>query len=485
MRRIVLIHAALSALLLPASTQAQGFDAPVLYENDFLSADFHRSRRDAVRAALPVDAIAVLFGAPQRNRSNDVDYEYRQSSDFLYLTGTTEPGSALIMAPSGITVDGLRVQEVLFVPPRDPAHEVWEGRRFGTSRAMERLGVEMALEATRFEEVLGTLLSSGEHRVFHLPLPQGVEPRSELAGQISAFLEHTESVDVAEGNMNPHAEQAPAEDGPDGSTLRGVLDRLRTVKTEEEMILLQRAIDITAEAHREVMKQLEAGWAEYEIEALIEYTFKRNGAEYPGFPSIVASGENSVILHYGSNRKTTESGEVIVIDVGAEYHGYSADVTRTIPVDGAFSPEQRKIYELVYAAQEAGIEATQAGVSFRNPHAAATRVLLEGMAELGLIDGPTDLPGLRRFFMHGTSHYLGLDVHDVSGGGPMQPGTVITVEPGIYIPAAADIDPKWWNIGVRIEDDVLVTEAGPVILSTAAPRQIDEVEALMQGRPIS
>ena len=148
MRRIVLIHAALSALLLPASTQAQGFEAPVLYENDFLSADFHRSRRDAVRAALPPDAIAVLFGAPQRNRSNDVDYEYRQSSDFLYLTGTTEPGSALILAPSGITVDGLRVQEVLFVPPRDPAQEVWEGRRFGTSRAMEQLGVEMALEAT-------------------------------------------------------------------------------------------------------------------------------------------------------------------------------------------------------------------------------------------------------------------------------------------------------------------------------------------------
>jgi Xaa-Pro aminopeptidase len=172
----------------------------------------------------------------------------------------------------------------------------------------------------------------------------------------------------------------------------------------------------------------------------------------------------------------------VVIDIGAEYHGYTADVTRTVPVDGVYSPEQRAIYELVYRAQEAGIEATRAGSDFGAPHQAAAQVLATGLAELGLIPSPTDAQGLRRFFMHGTSHYLGLDVHDVGSRGPLQPGTVITVEPGLYVPAADDIDPKWWNIGVRIEDDVLVTDGDPVMLSADVPRQIDEVEALM-ARP--
>jgi Xaa-Pro aminopeptidase len=176
---------------------------------------------------------------------------------------------------------------------------------------------------------------------------------------------------------------------------------------------------------------------------------------------------------------------VVVIDIGAEFHGYTADVTRTIPIGGRYSPEQRAIYEIVYAAQEAGIQATQAGSAFYAPHQAAQQVLAEGLARLGLIASPNDQAGLRRFFMHGTSHYLGLDVHDVGSGGPMQPGTVITVEPGLYIAAAEDIDPKWWNIGVRIEDDVLVTANGPVLLSGAAPRRIDEIEALMGSRPVS
>jgi Xaa-Pro aminopeptidase len=273
-----------------------------------------------------------------------------------------------------------------------------------------------------------------------------------------------------------------AAEGSQGSALRAILSDLRMIKTDEEMTLLRRAIDITAEAHRAVMQQVEPGWAEYEIEALVEYTFKKEGAEHPGFPSIVGSGENAVILHYESNRRTTRPGDVVVIDIGAEYHGYTADVTRTVPVDGVYSPEQRAIYELVYRAQEAGIEATRAGSDFGAPHQAAAQVLATGLAELGLIPSPTDAQGLRRFFMHGTSHYLGLDVHDVGSRGPLQPGTVITVEPGLYVPAADDIDPKWWNIGVRIEDDVLVTDGDPVMLSADVPRQIDEVEALM-ARP--
>ena len=465
----------LAALLLPVGGAAQELDAPVRYEQDFPSAEFHRGRRAAVVERLPDGAVAVLLGAPTRTRSNDVSYEYRQASDLLYLTGTTEPGSALLLAPNGVEVDGRIVREVLFVPPRDPAQEVWLGRRFGTDRAMEQLGVELAVQSGRFAEVVAPLMADGARPVFRLPLPDGVEAGSSLAAQIETLVGRTESGRGA----GAHADVA-RQAGTDTTTLRLILDELRAVKAEEELALLRTAIDITADAHRAVMREVRPGWAEYQIEALVEYTFKRRGAEYPGFPSIVGSGENSVILHYETNRRSTEPGDLVVIDVGAEYHGYTADVTRTIPVSGAYTEEQRAIYDLVLRAQEAGIQATRAGNAFGQPHQAAAQVLARGLAALGLIASPTDLPGLRRFFMHGTSHYLGLDVHDVGTGGPLVPGTVITVEPGIYIAAADDIDPKWWNIGVRIEDDVLVTSGDPVVLSSSAPRAAEEVEALMR-----
>jgi Xaa-Pro aminopeptidase len=243
------------------------------------------------------------------------------------------------------------------------------------------------------------------------------------------------------------------------------------------MVPLKRAIDITVEAQREAMRSLTPGMHEYEAQALIEYVFARNGSEYPGFPSIVGSGENTVILHYESNRRRTQPGDLVLMDIGAEVHGYTADVTRTVPVSGTFSPEQKAIYEIVLRAQDAGIQASRAGSPFGAPHQAAARVLAAGLAQLGLITSPTDAEGLRRFFMHGTSHYLGLDVHDVGAYGPLEAGTVITVEPGIYIAPAPDIDRKWWNIGVRIEDDVLITAQ---LLSGGAPRTVAEIEALMR-----
>jgi Xaa-Pro aminopeptidase len=534
-RRNAVVWSFLGVLLVsPSTVPAQQHDAPVRYEDDYLGADFHRSRRDLVRQLLPDNGVAFVFGAATRNRSNDVSYEYRQSSDFLYLTGSEEPGSVLLIAPGGIRVDGRTVREVLFVPPRDPAEEVWTGRRFGTERAMSQLGLELAVESTRFDEIVVPLLRDRTKQIHHVEIPDAPESGSELERQLEVFLAHVRPLTVPSQTpasqvalalvAGPQAyerlKRAPVTAGtafPDstlgalaeafitsrtydewarhrttllagrseGTALRLALDDVRTTKTDEEMTLLQRAIDITVEAHREVMRQVEPGWTEYQIEALVEYTFKRNGSEQPGFPSIVGSGENSTILHYETNRRTTEPGDVVVIDIGAEYHGYTADVTRTIPLSGRYSAEQRAIYEIVYAAQEAGIRASRANADFRAPHNAATQVLAEGLARLGLISGPSDMTGLRRFFMHGTSHYLGLDVHDVGTYGPLTPGTVITVEPGIYIAASEDIDPKWWNIGVRIEDDVLITDAEPVILSAGAPRQIDEVEALMRSRPVS
>jgi Xaa-Pro aminopeptidase len=336
---------------------------------------------------------------------------------------------------------------------------VWDGRRFGAERAQRELGVALALDYTRLPEVLGPLLTDSSKRFFHLPIPVGVEAGSPLAEQITML-----------GRAGSR----------DGEALRTTLDRLRTIKTAEEMVPLKRAIDITVEAQREAMRSLTPGMHEYEAQALIEYVFARNGSQYPGFPSIVGSGENTVILHYESNRRRTQPGDLVLMDIGAEVHGYTADVTRTVPVSGTFSPEQKAIYEIVLRAQNAGIQASRAGSPFGAPHQAAARELAAGLAQLGLITGPTDANGLRRFFMHGTSHYLGLDVHDVGAYGPLEAGTVITVEPGIYIAPAPDIDRKWWNIGVRIEDDVLITAEGPQLLSGGAPRTVAEIEAVMR-----
>lgn len=508
-------------------------EAPARYDDDLLAPEFHRGRRAAVLEALPEDAVAVLLSAPERRRENDVLYEYRQDSDLYYLTGAHEPGTALAIAPAGIDVDGERVTELLFVPPRDSDAEVWTGRRLGPDMAMRELAVEKAVSYERFDQILGTALA--RRRLYHLPLAEGIPEGSTLAAQADFLRQRGRILELPPGpeagvirrllaaeseeemaalrraagwavsrlagDGGAEAERAreiaaaflaagtavewrswrEAElDGQaDGGRLRARLDQLRAVKTPEELALLRRAIGITDEAHREAMRAVEPGMHEYEVEAVVEYVFRLGGAEHPGFPSIIGSGENSVILHHERNRRRMEAGDVVVIDVGAEYHGYSADVTRTIPVSGVFSPEQRAIYELVLRAQREAIAAARAGSSFSAPHRAAQRVLLEGMLRLGLV---RDEEELERFFMHGTSHYLGLWVHDVGSYGALEPGNVITVEPGIYIAPAADVDPKWWNIGVRIEDDVLITAEGPVVLS-AAPSEPDEIEALMQEPP--
>jgi Xaa-Pro aminopeptidase len=218
---------------------------------------------------------------------------------------------------------------------------------------------------------------------------------------------------------------------------------------------------------------------EYQAQALVEFVFMKNGARGPGFPSIVGAGENSCILHYITNRKPLESHDLMVVDIGAEYHGYTADVTRTMPVNGKYSPEQRKIYELVQKAQQAGVEVCKPGVGFREPHKVATEIISKGLVDLGIIKEAQEV---RKYFMHGTSHYLGLDVHDPGTYELLEENMVITVEPGIYIAENSDCDPKWWNIGVRIEDDILITATGYENLSTCVPRNISEIEKLMQEK---
>jgi len=505
---------------------ASALDAPARYAEDRLSTEFHRGRREAVLEALPEDAVAVILSAPTRQRSNDVDYQYRQSNSLYYLTGMTEPGTVLLLVPGGADVEGRRVREILIVPERDPATEAWDGRRLGAERAMGELGVDVAVGTSRFREVVDPLLET--RRAYVLPWPQGVVERSEIGVQLAYLRDRIPVLEVAPGRLGSlqramlrvgddlaydrmigtlervggletlreteaadmtraflEAGNAGAwlawkdenlSDYADATLLESILVDLREVKTEEELTFLQKAIDITAAAHREAFRSIEPGLREYEVEAVIEYVYHREGAEYPGFPSIVGSGENSIILHYQSNRRTMEDGDVVVMDIGAEYRGYSADVTRTVPVSGRFSQPQEQIYRSVLEAQEAAIAAAVPGASFQELNAAASAVLADQLEQLGLISGPGEL---RRFLPHGVSHYLGLDVHDVGNYGPLRPGTVITIEPGIYVPPTEGVDEQWWNIGVRIEDDILITEDGPVVLSKKAPKTIEEIEALM------
>jgi Xaa-Pro aminopeptidase len=266
-------------------------------------------------------------------------------------------------------------------------------------------------------------------------------------------------------------------DYADGLLLDSILTELREVKTEEELRFLQTAIDITAEAHREALRALEPGLYEYQIEAVIEYAFHRGGAEHAGFPSIVGSGPNATVLHYNSNRRRMEEGDLVVMDIGAEYRGYTADVTRTAPVGGRFTEAQRQIYESVLAAQAAAIARVRVGATLTELNEAASEVLARRLIELDIIDDPGEV---RRFLPHGVSHYLGLDVHDVGSYGPLPAGAVVTVEPGLYLPPASDLDERWWNIGVRIEDDVLVTDSGPAVLSGAAPKSVEAIESMMR-----
>ena len=515
----------------PGSAEASGGSGdgvlPALYLEDRPSPAFHRDRRAAVLEALPDDAVAILLSAPTRVRSGDVDYPYHPSNDLYYLTGMTEPATVLLLVPGGIYVDGRTVREVLFVPERDPATEQWTGQRLGADWAEDVLGVESALSLGRLYEVLEPVLE--DHRAYLQPWPEGVAAGSELAGQIGWLSDRMALPVLAEGRIGSAqrvmmrsrdetsytrtlrmlerwggaesmggteaAQMARAfeeagsaaawsawldaylEDYADGLLLDSILTELREVKTEEELRFLQRAIDITAEAHREALRALEPGLYEYQIEAVIEYVFHRDGAEHAGFASIVGSGPNSTILHYKSNRRRMEEGDLVVMDIGAEYRGYTADVTRTAPVSGRFTEAQRQIYESVLEAQAAAISRVRVGATIAELNEAAFDVLARRLIELDIIDAAGEV---RRFLPHGVSHYLGLDVHDVGSYGPLPAGAVVTVEPGLYFQPASDLDARWWNIGVRIEDDVLVTDSGPVVLSGAAPKSVDSIESMMR-----
>lgn len=428
---------------------------------DQLSPAFHEGRRDALRALMPDSSVAIFFSAPVHTRSNDVEYDFHQEPNMYYLTGLEEPNAVLIVFKEKRKIDTLFTNEILFVQSRNPKQEVWTGRRLGPDNAKNFLEINTVLEDKDFAGL--KIDYSKFSKVMYLPLPDDVkddaDDKADLFDLVDQFKHKTEK------NKNN-----------DTRRLGECMAMLRQIKTPEEMIQLRNAITISNQGHIALMRELDSTMFEFQVQAIIEYEFKIRGAEACGYPSICGAGENACILHYVSNRKKLGNHDLIVVDAGAEYHGYSADITRTLPVSGKFSPEQKAIYDIVLEAQLAGIAQCKKGNEFRDPHKAAVAVIKKRLKELGIISKEEDY---LTYFFHGTSHYLGLDVHDAGLYGALEPGNVITVEPGIYIPAGSPCDPKWWNIGVRIEDDVLITEGEPEVLSGTVPKTTADIEKTM------
>jgi Xaa-Pro aminopeptidase len=434
-----------------------------VYDTDLLTKEFHQGRREAIRKGLPDSACAVFFSSPERTRANDTKFMYHQDPNFYYLTGLNEPNSILIIFKEPQTFyDTIVTNELIFVQNRNPLQESWTGKLLGKEGVMKELGFKYAFLNDQFSDF--KIDFAKFYKVYHLTLFDDAHDDKEDKGDLASLISHFKSKTSYKKNT-------------DGFNLYGLMASLREIKQPEELVLMRKAIDMTCLAHVEVMRALLPGMKEYQAQSVIEYMFRKEGSEYVGYPSIVGGGENSCILHYETNRKMLASGDLLVIDAGAEYHGYTADVTRTLPVDGVFSPEEKAIYEIVLEAQEAGIKACKAGAEFRATHKAAVAVVQKRLMALGIIKEANDF---MKYFFHGTSHYLGLDVHDAGNYGKLSPGNIITVEPGIYIPAGSPCDPKWWNIGIRIEDDVLITNGEPEILSGKLPKKPEEIEALMK-----
>src|SRR5581483_6699722 len=434
------------------------------------SAETYRARRARFMEAIGEGATAILPCAPVALRSGDVEYIYRQDSDFYYLTGFAEPDSVAVFCPGH--PDGAFV---MFVRPRDKERETWTGKRAGVEGAMVEYGADKAYVIDELEKLLPRYLEKSER--IHYPIG-----RNSGIDEVVLKLMRSSSAMRPRIGSGPYAIIDPRE----------IIHEARIHKEPGELELMRRAAAISAQAHQAAMRKARGGMREWQIEAEIDYTFRSLGAAGPSYPSIVASGPNAAILHHIENRREMKSGELLLIDAGCEFEFYASDITRTFPVGARFNDVQRHLYSIVLEAQLKGIEKAMPGAKFDDPHDAALRVLVDGMRELGLVKGGTDevieKGDYRRYYMHRTSHWLGMDVHDVGlyriKGEPrrLAPGMVLTVEPGLYIDEDCDAAPEHLRgIGIRIEDDVLITETGHEIITSATPKRIEDVEALTAG----
>ena len=422
--------------------------------------------------------VAIIPTAPEVMRNADADYPYRHDSYFYYLTGFTEPEATLVL------VAGDQDQAILFCREKNEEREIWDGYRFGPDAAKQQFGFDAAYPVASIDSELPRLMANAPALFYALGSSAALDAR------IQTWL-------------NAVRTQARSGVSAPGSAIdiRTLLNEMRLVKDADEITIMRRAADISAEAHARAMRTSRAGLREYHLEAELLHEFRRNGSQAPAYGSIVATGANACVLHYRAGDTELRDGDLVLIDAGCELDSYASDITRTFPVNGKFSAAQKTLYEIVLDAQYAAIAATRTGARFTDGHDAALRVLTQGMLDTGLLDkntlGSVDdvIAGgqYRQFYMHRTGHWLGMDVHDVGDyrdpapagqdkpWRTLTPGMVLTIEPGIYVRPAPGVPEPYWNIGIRIEDDALVTEDGCAILTDKAPKTVAEIEAVMRG----
>jgi Xaa-Pro aminopeptidase len=425
-------------------------------------------------------ALAVLATAPEVARNSDSDYPYRHDSYFYYLTGFMEPESVVvIVAACGETP----ARSILFCREKNVEREIWDGFRYGPAAAREAFGFDEAYPVGELDAQMARLLA--DVPALYYALAQNPALDAQVAGWLKAVRAQSRSGVTAPARTHH---------------LLALLDEMRLIKDESEQALMLRAATIAGAAHVRAMRAARPGMFEYELEAELLYEFRRNGAQAPAYPPIVASGASACVLHYSANNAQTRDGDLVLIDAGCEFDSYASDITRTFPVNGRFSAPQRILYELVLQAQDAALAAIVPGRPYSDVHEAALKVLAEGMLDLGLlerarygsVEGVLAERAYTAFYMHGTGHWLGLDVHDTGSYRDLSldakpsrllvPGMALTVEPGIYVRPAPGVPERFWNIGIRIEDDVIVGESGARVLSGSAPKAVREIETLMAER---
>lgn len=424
-------------------------------------------RRQALLAQMAPASAALIFAAPEATRSADSEYPYRQNSDFWYFTGFNEPEAVLVLIKS----DDTHNHSVLFNRIRDKTAEIWFGRRLGQEAAPEKLGVDRALAFPEIGKHLYQLLN-GLDAVYHA---QG------------EYAYADEIVFAALDKLRKGSRQnltAPAT----VTDWRPIVHEMRLFKSAEEIEVMRRAGEISALAHTRAMQTCKPGMFEYQLEGEIHHEFNRHGARFPSYNTIVGAGENGCILHYTENESVMRDGDLVLIDAGCEYMGYAGDITRTFPVNGKFSPAQRGVYDIVLESLETALRLFRPGTSIQEVNGEVVRIMVTGLVKLGILKGEVDTlvaeNAHRPFFMHGLSHWLGLDVHDVGVYGQdrsriLEPGMVLTVEPGLYIAPDADVPEVYRGIGIRVEDDIVITENGNENLTASVVKNADDIEALM------
>lgn len=445
---------------------------------DFLTKEFHNERRQSLRKSLPPKSVAVFFANAVRNRSNDVDYVYHQDPDFYYLTGYKEPHAVLFVFKDKQTaVNGAQYDEIMFVQPKDALSEMWTGRRLGEAGTKERIGIEQAFNNTEF--IKYNVDFSKFDQILFFDFKNDVRDEQDdaadlydLIAQFKVKVNYPSEDNAVSLNLEPKKNNLNTKD------LDILMDNLRGIKTKEELEMIRKAVQISCAGQVEVMKAMKPGMSEREVQGIHEFVFKKYAAEDLGYPSIVGGGHNGCILHYIDNYKPNiTSKELVLMDLGAEYHGYTADITRTIPANGKFSTDQKLIYNLVLKAQEEAMKICKPGATFVQLKEITKKVVSKGLKDLGIIKNQNEED---LYYPHGCCHHIGLDVHDRGAYDILQENMVITIEPGVYIPENADCDKRWWGIAVRIEDDYLITKDGYEHLSVSAPRKAEDVEATMK-----